>query len=119
MKHWRLLVFALVGFAQLAVPASLIWKRERTLRQGHVWKFRTAPVDPVDAFRGRYVALEFEAEGRGEGLEFGGVFVADDLGFGVDAGFQGVERGDGLAFGGSGAGGFLRVQPVGVDLCLG
>lgn len=64
MKHWRLIAFALVGFAQLAVPASLIWKRERTLRQGHVWKLRTAPVDPVDAFRGRYVALEFEAEGQ-------------------------------------------------------
>lgn len=64
MNHWRFLVFSLVAFAQLAVPASLIWKRERTWRQGHVWKFRTAPVDPVDAFRGRYVALEFEAEGQ-------------------------------------------------------
>src|SRR5207237_6477861 len=29
-----------------------------------VWKFRTAPVDPVDAFRGRYVALEFETESQ-------------------------------------------------------
>ena len=64
MKHWRLIVFALVACAQLAVPASLIWKRERTLRQGSVWKLRTAPVDPVDAFRGRYVALEFEMEGQ-------------------------------------------------------
>lgn len=64
MKHWRLIVFALVACAQLAVPASLIWKREQTLRQGTVWKFRTAPVDPVDAFRGRYVALEFETEGQ-------------------------------------------------------
>ena len=62
MKHWRLLVFAVVGLAQLAVPASLIWKREQTLRHGSVWKFRTAPVDPVDAFRGRYVALQFEVE---------------------------------------------------------
>lgn len=62
MKHWRLVVFVLVAATQVAVPASLIWKRERTLRQGHVWKLRTAPVDPVDAFRGRYVALEFEAE---------------------------------------------------------
>lgn len=62
MKHWRLIVFALVAFAQLAVPGSMIWQQERTLRQGSVWKFRTAPVDPVDAFRGRYVALEFEAE---------------------------------------------------------
>jgi uncharacterized membrane-anchored protein len=64
VKPWRVLVFALVGLAQLAVPASLIWKREQTLRHGTVWKFRTAPVDPVDAFRGRYVALEFEAEGQ-------------------------------------------------------
>ena len=64
MKSWRLIVFALVVFAQLAVPASMIWKRERTFREGRVWKFRTAPVDPVDAFRGRYIALEFEAEAQ-------------------------------------------------------
>jgi uncharacterized membrane-anchored protein len=64
VKYWRLVVFALVGLAQLAVPASLIWKRGQTLRHGSLWKFRTAPVDPVDAFRGRYVALQFEAEGQ-------------------------------------------------------
>lgn len=64
MKHWRLIVFVLITFTQLAVPASLIWKRERTLAQGSVWKFRTAPVDPVDAFRGRYVSLEFEVEAQ-------------------------------------------------------
>ena len=62
MKYWRLIVFVLVAFAQLAVPGSLIWKREHTLRQGNVWKFRTAPVDPVDVFRGRYVALRFDVE---------------------------------------------------------
>src|SRR3954467_13742330 len=62
MRHWRLIVLLLVALAQLAVPGSLIWKREQTLRQGSVWKFRTAPVDPVDAFRGRYVSLQFEAE---------------------------------------------------------
>src|SRR5580765_7697968 len=58
------MVFVLIALAQLAVPGSLIWKREQTLRRGSVWKFRTAPVDPVDAFRGRYVALEFEVEGQ-------------------------------------------------------
>ena len=62
MKYWRLIVFVLVAFAQLAVPGSLIWKREHTLRQGNIWKFRTAPVDPVDVFRGRYVALRFDVE---------------------------------------------------------
>ena len=64
MKSWRLIVFGLVALVQLAVPASLIWKREQTLQKGSVWKFRTAPVDPVDAFRGRYVALEFELESQ-------------------------------------------------------
>ena len=62
MKYWRLIVFVLVALAQLAVPASLVWKREQTLGRGSVWKFRTAPVDPVDVFRGRYVALHFEVE---------------------------------------------------------
>lgn len=62
MRYWRLIGFVLVAAVQLAVPASLVWKREHTLREGSVWKFRTAPVDPVDAFRGRYVALQFEAE---------------------------------------------------------
>lgn len=62
MKSWRLIIFVLAACAQLAVPGSLIWKREQTLRRGNVWKFRTAPVDPVDVFRGRYVALHFDAE---------------------------------------------------------
>jgi hypothetical protein len=64
MKHWRLIVFVLMALAQIAAPASLIWKRERTLRQGTVWKFQTAPVDPVDAFRGRYIALAFDVESQ-------------------------------------------------------
>ena len=64
MKSWRLVVFVLLALAQLAVPASLIWKREQTLRHGSVWKFRTAPVDPVDAFRGRYIILQFDAEAQ-------------------------------------------------------
>ena len=64
MKYWRLIVFVVVALSQLAVPGSLIWKREHTLRQGSVWKFRTAPVDPIDAFRGRYVALQFEIESQ-------------------------------------------------------
>ena len=52
----------------------------------------------------------------GEGFEFGGVFAGDDVGPGVDAGFQGVEGRGGFAFGGFGAGGFLGVQAIGVDL---
>ena len=49
-----------VAAGQLAIPATMILQRERTLREGHTYKFRTQPVDPYDAFRGRYVALRLE-----------------------------------------------------------
>ncbi|MEY2490667.1 MAG: hypothetical protein QOC70_2609 [Verrucomicrobiota bacterium] len=62
MSKLRLIIFLLVALAQVAVPASMIWKRQRTLSEGRLWKFRTAPVDPVDAMRGRYLSLRFEAE---------------------------------------------------------
>lgn len=57
----RWFLFALVVLVQLAVPAGMIARRELTLREGEAFKFRTAPVDPYDAFRGRYVALSLEA----------------------------------------------------------
>ena len=63
--------------------------------------------------------LVVEKERGGEGFELGGVFAGDDVGEGVDAGFQGVERGGGLAFGSDGAGRFFGVQTIGVDLCFG
>ena len=62
MKNLRLIIFAFVVLAQIYVPASMIWKRQQTLREGRLWKFRTAPVDPVDAMRGRYLSLRFDAE---------------------------------------------------------
>ena len=60
-----------------------------------------------------------EEELGGEGFEFGGIFAGDDVGLGVDAGFEGVERRDGFSFGGFGAGGFLGVEAIGIELCLG
>lgn len=62
MKQLRLIVFAVVALAQISVPASMIWKRQQTLSNGRVWKFRTAPVDPEDILRGRYLRLRFAAE---------------------------------------------------------
>ena len=54
-----------------------------------------------------------------EGFEVGGFFAADDLGFGVDAGFQGVHGRGGFALGGARAGGLLSVEAVGLGLFLG
>jgi uncharacterized membrane-anchored protein len=56
-RNLLLLGFAAVVAAQLAVPAWMIIEREWTLREGRVFKFKTRPVDPADAFRGRYVWL--------------------------------------------------------------
>ena len=52
--------FGLVCLLQVGVPLSMIARREATLQHGEVFRFKTAPVDPYDAFRGRYVALNFE-----------------------------------------------------------
>jgi len=58
MKHSTLMgLFAMVCAIQLAVPAYMIAKYERTLTVGRLYKFKTAPVYPYDALRGRYVAL--------------------------------------------------------------
>jgi len=56
-----LAALAVAGAVQLLVPVSMILGRERTLREGTEWRFRTAPVDPEDAFRGRFLALSFAA----------------------------------------------------------
>lgn len=62
MKKLALPIFVLVALAQLSVPAMMAWSRVQTLARGRVWKFKTAPVDPIDAVRGRYVMLRFDAE---------------------------------------------------------
>jgi uncharacterized membrane-anchored protein len=62
-------VFAAVAIAHVAVPVRMIAQREATLRLGRAYRFRTAPVDPYDAFRGRFVWLGYEqnhARWRGE-----------------------------------------------------
>ncbi len=55
-------LFGLVCLAQIGVPASLVVQHEQTRAAGTLWKFQTAPVDPNDPFRGRYVQLSFAAE---------------------------------------------------------
>nr|WP_277346246.1 GDYXXLXY domain-containing protein [Solimonas marina] len=44
---------------QWALPAQLAWRSASVLRDGTRYYLRTAPVDPADAFRGRYIALRF------------------------------------------------------------
>jgi len=62
MKTLRFGIFILIALAQLTVPAMMAWGRVQTLAHGRVWKLKTAPIDPEDAVRGRYVMLRFDAE---------------------------------------------------------
>ena len=64
MKRLRLGIFVLVALAQFGVPAMMAWGRMQTLARGRVWKLKTAPIDPVDAVRGRFVMLRFDAEDK-------------------------------------------------------
>ena len=61
-KYWIFGAFILLAVLQIAVSAARIRKWEDVLRTGTEIRFRTEPVDPYDAFRGRYVALNFEEE---------------------------------------------------------
>jgi uncharacterized membrane-anchored protein len=52
-------LFLLLALVQIGVPLATIRTHEDILQNGTPYKFRTAPVDPYDAFRGRYVALNY------------------------------------------------------------
>jgi len=62
MKSKLITGLLLLALVQIYVPLSMIIKREIVLKHGEQFKFRTAPVDPFDAFRGRYVALRIEED---------------------------------------------------------
>jgi uncharacterized membrane-anchored protein len=61
-KKIILIVFGVVVFAQLFVPAKMIWDSEDIMQSGTEYKFRTAPVDPSDPFRGKYITLSFNED---------------------------------------------------------
>jgi uncharacterized membrane-anchored protein len=56
---WVFGLFLILAVIQVAMPLGQIWKYEDVLATGRLYKFRTAPVDPYDAFRGKYVALNY------------------------------------------------------------
>lgn len=58
-KKLILSAFILVALAQLFVPAKMIFDKEDTLKTGTDYKFNTAPIDPSDPFRGKYIILSY------------------------------------------------------------
>jgi len=60
MTRRRRRAFVLLVAAQALLPLGLIGWNERALASGTEVTLRTAPVDPIDLFRGRYVTLRYE-----------------------------------------------------------
>jgi len=52
--------FILMALVQLYIPAKMIFSNEALLEGGKEFKFKTAPIDPNDAFRGKYITLSFK-----------------------------------------------------------
>lgn len=59
-KTLLVILFACFSLVVIAVPISMIFQQEKVLKVGQEFRFKTAPIDPFDAFRGRYVALRLE-----------------------------------------------------------
>jgi uncharacterized membrane-anchored protein len=56
----RRVAFWMLVALQAVVPPALIGWNELALATGETVTLRTAPVDPIDLFRGRYVTLRYD-----------------------------------------------------------
>lgn len=59
MKKTLLSILILTIIVQIFVPAYMIWGKYNVLKNGDEVKIKVAPIDPYDAFRGRYVSLGY------------------------------------------------------------
>jgi uncharacterized membrane-anchored protein len=62
MKATLVTAFVAMCAAQWYLPGAMIVEQQDIMRHGNEFYFRTAPIDPTDPFRGKYVVLNFEAE---------------------------------------------------------
>lgn len=63
-KKILLPAFIVLILAQLFVPAKMILDNENTLNTGIEYKFKVAPIDPTDPFRGKYITLFYDENTR-------------------------------------------------------
>lgn len=59
MKKFLLPILIVVILIQLFIPANMIYQKYDIIKTGQEFKFRVNPIDPYDAFRGRYVSLNY------------------------------------------------------------
>jgi len=59
-NHLRYVLFSIMCITQWWIPFSMISDHNNILEKGKPFRFKTAPIDPIDPFRGNYVQLHFE-----------------------------------------------------------
>jgi uncharacterized membrane-anchored protein len=77
MKKLLIPALIVVIVIQLFTPTYMIANKYYILKTGEELKFRVNPVDPYDAFRGRYVSLYSRQEVSGQG-RYGVIAVGAD-----------------------------------------
>ena len=60
VKPLTVICFIVVVAAQWLITGQMIWKHEGMIKKGQVLRFESAPYDPEDPFRGRYISLNFK-----------------------------------------------------------
>lgn len=61
MHKVRFYFFTVVMVIYLGYPALMIYQQEQILWRGTAYRLKLEPVDPYDAFRGRYLSLRFNS----------------------------------------------------------
>jgi len=62
INRWVIPAFILLCLAQLYLPLKIVADQERVVSKGKVFRFKVAPLDPNDPFRGKYITLRYEAD---------------------------------------------------------
>ncbi|MGV3706059.1 MAG: GDYXXLXY domain-containing protein [Arcticibacter sp.] len=60
LKKWIIPAFLVLCLVQLYAPVSMIVKHNAVLTKGKLFRFKVAPLDPNDPFRGKYITLRYE-----------------------------------------------------------
>lgn len=61
-RNIGLVAFVGTMILYLWFPFNMIWQTEKVLKNGTAYRFLLQPIDPYDAFRGRYIILNYNNE---------------------------------------------------------
>lgn len=59
-KSYIYILFGIMVLAQIIASAQIVYKYEHAIASENVYKFKTAPMDPNDPFRGKYISLNYQ-----------------------------------------------------------